>query len=363
MRSKNNNRKKVIYAAIILVVVTIGYFFFSPKSDANRDSSEGSDSGQEYTTTEVLRRDITQSVTATGVINPEVGAEVNVGAQVSGIVQHLYVEIGSKVRRNQLLAVIDPGVYQAKEDEALAQKDDAAVEEKYAQQDAQRDSLLFRQHAITKQQLDADSQKFEVANAKLKQAQADYEYAKLQLGYTRIFSPIDGVVAAVATQEGETVAASFTAPTFVTVINLDKLELWAYVDETDIGKVKDGQRVTFYVDTYPGESLEGVVKTIHPDAVVQNNVVNYVVVVTIGNHKRLVLRPQMDATISIYTEYKKDVMAVPKRAVQFDDSGKKYVSLLVNGKIEKRFVTTGISDERYYEVLSGLSRGMKVVLN
>lgn len=356
-RNSRKNRKGILYLPVIVVSIVIaGYFLVFARNGDKHDKTD-------YMYAVVEKRDVRQSVTATGVIKPEVGAEVNVGAQVSGIVQRLYVEIGSKVKKNQLLAVIDPGVYQAKADGALAQMENAAVQEKYSREDAQRDSVLYEQHAITKQQFDSDLQSFKSASAKLKQARADYVYAKLQLDHTRIFSPINGVVAKVATQEGETVAASFTAPTFVTIIDLSKLELWAYVDETDIGKVEKGQRVTFYVDTYPGESLEGVIKTIHPNAVVQNNVVNYVVVVTIKSHKGLILRPQMDATISIYTEYKKDVLVVPKRAVQFDESGKKYVSVLVNGRIERRHITTGISDEKYYEVLSGLSLNEKVVLN
>ncbi len=347
---------KLAYVAVAITLAASAYLFFSSKGRADNDA-------QQYATTEVSRRDIRELVTATGVIKPEVGAEVNVGAQVSGIVKKLYVEIGSRVRKNDLLAVIDPGIYTAKADEALAEEEDAAVAEKYAKIDARRDSSLYDQHAVTKQQLDSGTRELKLAAARHKQAQARYRFAKLELGYTKIFSPINGVVAAVATQEGETVAANFTAPTFVTVIDLSKLELWAYVDETDIGKVKAGQHVSFYVDTYPGATIDGIVKTIHPDALVQNNVVNYVVVVTIENHKGLILRPRMDATISIYTEYKKDVLVVSKRAVRFDESGRKYVTILLRGKPERKYITTGISDEQYYEVLSGLSLGEKVILN
>ena len=341
---------------IVILISTAGYFLIFA-----RNSEEPNKAGYAYTTIQL--RDLTQYVTATGVIKPQVGSEVKVGAQVSGIVKDLYVEIGSKVVRNQLLAVIDAGVYRAKTAETAAQIENASAEKKYAELDFQRYKTLYDQNTVTRQQFEAASRKYDLACANFNQAKANYDYAKLQLDYTKIFSPINGVVSSVATQEGETVAANFTSPTFVTIINLERLELWAYVDEADIGKVAKGQRVTFFVDTYPGQSFEGVVKTIHPDAEIQNNVVNYIVVVTIKNLEVFTLRPQMDATASVYTQYKKDVLVVPKKSVQFDESGKKFVNLLINGNPTKRFVTTGISDEKNYEVTSGLMPGDKVILN
>jgi macrolide-specific efflux system membrane fusion protein len=351
----NRATKKFLYLAMIAVPTVIVFYFW-----VFAGNSSGPDPST-YTYVTVQKQDLSQSVTATGIIKAQVGAEVKVGAQVSGIVKDLYVEVGSKVQKNQLLAVIDPEVYQAKLDEALAQKQNARIEKKYAEIDLERLKPLYGTQAIAKQQFDTASQLVEATEAKLKKAEADLEYAKLQLNYTRIISPIDGVVTSVTTQRGETVAASFVAPTFVTIIDLKKLELWAYVDETDIGKIENKQPVTFYVDTYPGRSIAGTVKTIFPNAEIQNNVVNYVVVVTIKNEEGIILRPQMSATVNIYTQYKKDVLAVPKRAVRFDESGRKYVSVSVNGTIQKRFITTGISDEKNYEVLAGLSTGDRII--
>lgn len=349
--------KLILYFAAIGIVLIAAWYYLIYARNADDPDKPG------YTFTTIQLKDLTQSVTATGIIKPQVGAEVKVGAQVSGTVKELYVEIGSKVKQNELLAVIDPGVYQAKVNGISAQIEDAVIEKKYTELDLQRDKILFTHNSITKQQLEQISQKYELVCSKLNQAQANYDYARLQLDYTKILSPINGIVSSVATQQGETVAANFTSPIFVTIINLDKLELWAYVDETDIGKVRIGQKVTFYVDTYPGTRFEGVVKTIHPDAEIQNNVVNYVVVVTIRNLEGFTLRPQMDATASLLTEFKKDVLTVPKRSVQFDDSGKKYVNLLINGNPVKRYLITGINDEKYYEVLSGLAPGDKVIIN
>lgn len=357
MKEKRKRKGRfAYYAAAAIVVAVAGYFAAFAGSGGKMDSTK-------YSYALIRRADITQSVTATGVIKPEVGAEVKVGAQVSGTVERLYVEIGSKVRAGQILALIAPGIYRAGADEALARKQNAAVKAKYCKLDLRRDKALYKQGALTKQQLENASERCALAEAELRQAEAECESSNLRLSYTRIHSPIDGVVASIATQQGETVAANFTSPTFVRIINLKRLELWAYVDETDIGKVRKGQRVEFYVDTYPDKTFDGAVKTIFPGALIRNNVVYYVTVVTITDRRGLTLRPEMDATASIYTEYRKDVPAVPKRAVMFDDSGRKYVRIMSGGKVKRKYISTGISDNADYQVISGLTLGEKVILN
>ncbi len=348
--------KRLVILSAALVAAVTAYYLVSRGGEEARDPSG-------YATIRVARQDLTQSVSSTGIIKPRVGAQVNVGSQISGIVQALHVEIGSVVRKSALLAEIDPRAYRAKVDQARALLDQAATERKYAEIDLQRARTLFETRTIPKQELDQASQRFELAEARRRQAVADLESAKLQLGYTQITSPIDGVVASISTQRGETVAASFTSPTFVTIIDLHRLELWAYVDETDIGKVQPRQKVEFSVDAYPGKTMHGVVKTIYPDAIIQNNVVNYIVVVTIEGTEGSTLRPQMDANVNVFTEFKRDVLVVPKKAVQFDDTGRKYVTVLAGNAPERRYITTGISDDRYYEVLSGVASGESIVLN
>jgi len=347
--------KRILYMSLTAVsLAAAGYFMVYARDGDDPDKPE-------YNLVKVQRKDLSQSVVATGTIKPKVGAEVKVGAQVSGIVKDLFVKVGSRVTSGQLLAIIDPASYRAKAAESLALKESAAAEKKYAETDLKRQKYLFGQNVSSQQQMDAASEKYELLSAKLKQAEANYDFDLLQLDYTKICSPIDGIVASISTQKGETVAAGFTAPTFMTVIDLDRLELWAYVDETDIGRIAASQKVTFTVDTYPGDSFDGVVETIYPDAFIQNNVVNYITVIRVQKHEGRILRPEMTATVQILTQFKKDVLALPKIAVQAE-RGRMFVDIPDNGKTEKRFITTGISDEKYYEVLSGLTEKDKVIV-
>jgi RND family efflux transporter MFP subunit len=347
--------KKILSASAIAVFLSItAYFLLASGTNEGGEISEHS-----YVV--VQRKDLSQAVIATGIIKPKVDAEVKVGAQVSGVVKNLFVTTGSKVRKNDLLAVIDPRIYQSKKDQMLALNEIAATEKKYAELELNRAKIVYEQDVVSRQQFEAALQKFELAEAKLKQAEAEYRYADLQLEYTKIFSPIGGVVASISTREGETVAAGFLAPTFVTIIDLDQLELWAYVDETDIGRIQNGQSVSFAVDTYPGKPFEGKVETIYPKAEIQNNVVNYVTVVKIAALKDRILRPEMTATAQIFIQLKKNVLVLPKSAVQTENK-KMFVTVLDNGKMEKRYILTGISDKKFYEVLSGVSEKEKVLL-
>jgi macrolide-specific efflux system membrane fusion protein len=170
-----------------------------------------------------------------------------------------------------------------------------------------------------------------------------------------------GVVASVSTQEGETVAASFASPTFVTLLDLARLEVRAYVDETDIGRVKVGQPARFTVDTYPGEAFAGEVTAIYPQAEIRDNVVDYVTVVRFATPPGRTLRPEMTTTVEILLDRRAGVLAVPIRAVSRDDDGA-HVLLARDEGAERRAVTTGARDESWWEVTSGLREGDRVVV-
>ncbi len=348
--------KKILSVSVATVLIsTAAYFFIASGNNGQEEITEPA-------SFIVQRKNISQSIIATGIIKPKVGAEIKVGAQVSGVVKNLFVKTGAKVKKNDLLALIDPRTYQSQREKMLALKEVAATEKKYAELELSRDKTLYEQSVVSLRQYETTLQRFELTRAKLHQAEADYTYADLQFGYTKILSPINGVVASISTQEGETVAAGFLSPTFVTIIDLDQLELWAYVDETDIGRIQNGQRVSFTVDTYPGEAFNGTVETVYPKAEIQNNVVNYVAVVKIAPPKDKVLRPEMTATVQIFTQLKENVLVIPKTAVQTEDN-KTFVTVLANGKTENRTITTGISDKKYYEVLSGVSEKEKILVN
>jgi HlyD family secretion protein len=243
------------------------------------------------------RRATATEVKATGVIKPMIGAEVRVGSRVSGVVRRLYMRVGDVVAAGAALAELDDRDLIARRDEARAALALARANADYAHADLRRKQGL--QALIAASELDVARRADAVAAQQVAQARASLDFAAAQLGYTRILAPIGGVVASVATQEGETVAASFAAPTFVTLIDLARLEVWAYVDETDIGRIRVGQPARFTVDTYGDEEFAGRVAAIYPRPEIRDNVVDYVVVVRFDPPRDRTLRPEMTTTVRI----------------------------------------------------------------
>ena len=241
-------------------------------------------------------------VTATGVVKPRSGAEVRVGSRVSGVVKRLFVRIGDRVEKGQLLAELDARELTERRDQAGAAVGSARVDLAYAQADLRRKHELGAAQLIAPSELDLAERACGVAEQRLRESEANLASVTTQLGYARISAPIAGVVASISTQEGETVAASFAAPTFVTLLDLDRLEVWAYVDETDIGRIRTGQQARFTVDTYPDRSFAGRVTAIYPQAEIRDNVVNYVAVVRFEPPRDRTLRPEMTAMVRINLE-------------------------------------------------------------
>jgi len=177
----------------------------------------------------------------------------------------------------------------------------------------------------------------------------------------RCHAPIAGIVASVSTQEGEAVAASLATPTFVTLVDLSRLEVWAYVDETDIGRIRVGQKARFTVDTYPDHEFEGRVTAVYPQAEIRDNVVNYVTVVRFASPRDRTLRPEMTATVKVAIESREKVVAVPRRAVR-REQGRFLVLCRRGDSVVRRWVTTGSRDESYWEILEGLDEGEEVLV-
>jgi RND family efflux transporter MFP subunit len=290
-----------------------------------------------------------------------VGAEVQVGSRVSGILQTLNVSIGDRVQAGQVLARLDPTEFQARLDQVNAALETAEVEERFAQIDLNRARELREQTVISQSELDAAERKSQVASANLSQARANARSAEIQLDYTVIRAPVSGVVASVSTQVGETVAASFASPTFVTIIDLDRLEIWAYVDETDIGRVEVGQAAVFTVDTYLDTEFTGTVTAIQPKAEIIDNVVNYVTLIEIGATQGRTLRPEMTTTVNILLEEREDVLTLPNGAVRRDSEG---VYALVDDPAgpRRQTIRTGYRGSDFTEVLEGLQEGDVVLV-
>jgi macrolide-specific efflux system membrane fusion protein len=329
---------------------------------ARRSDAPGADApvgGGETATIE--RRDIGATVLATGVIRAKVGAQVAVGSRASGVLKKLHVTIGDQVQAGQLLAELDPVEFETQVERADAARSNAAAERAYAESEFGRARQLAETGSATQAELTNAQRALETARAKEREATAALAAARVQLGYTRILAPISGVIATVSTQEGETVAASFAAPTFLTIVNLARLEVWAFVDETDIGRVKVGQRARFTVDTYQGEEFDGRVTAIRPTAEVRDNVVNYVTLIELENRAGKVLRPEMTTTVNIELDGRKDVVAVPNAALRRDAQGS-YVLVPAAVGSERRNVRAGFRGTDFTELLSGVKPGERVVL-
>jgi RND family efflux transporter MFP subunit len=240
------------------------------------------------------------TVNATGTIRLRVGSEVRVGSQLSGSVKKLYVTVGSHVQQGSVIAEIDDRSTRARlaGAEAQAGLDQATVERARVNYDRAR--KLAAQGLVPAQQEQDLQLALKEAEARYEKSLRDRDLVKVDLEYVQILAPITGTVASVSTQEGETVAASFAAPTFVTIIGEHALELVAMVDETDIASVRVGNPAVFTVDSYPARDFAGVVVRIAPKATIISGVVNYEVSIQIVEDMSL-LKPDMTANVSIQT--------------------------------------------------------------
>jgi len=350
-------KKKKINIAAASILVVIAIVAFVAHSRAGSDKSDTA-----VTTSVVEKRDMGSLVQATGIIKPKVGAEVKVGARITGKVEHLYANIGDRVKKGQVLVRLEQDDLKARSDQAEASYLEAAAGFDKAKTDLERDKPLAKEGYISQQNIDTLQNVHDIAKARVMRARADQEYAKAQLSYATITAPVSGTIASVTTQQGETVAAGLNAPTFITIIDLNKLEVNAYVDETDVGKIGVGQEALFTVDTFADRDFKGKVTAIYPRAVLQENVVNYITLISIENSEGK-LKPDMTANVTITLKKKKGVLAVPGAAV-VREGGKKYVMLqATDGKPTRREVKTGWKDGTYLEITSGLKEGDVVVVS
>ncbi|MBI5540218.1 MAG: efflux RND transporter periplasmic adaptor subunit [Bacteroidia bacterium] len=342
---------KISYPISLFILTAI--LFTACSSDNNE---------KQYETIIIKPKTLKNTVLATGVIKPQVGAEVRVGSRASGIVKKLYVNVNDKVRKGDFLAKLDDTELTAQYKQVLANLENAKTNFKYATLEKERQKNLLDKGFTSQQSYDLAVKNYEVAQAQVAQLNANLDYAKIQLDYTNIIAPVGGVVASVSTQEGETVAAMFSSPTFVTIIDTSRLEVRAYVDETDISKVQTGQKAEFTVDTYPDVIFEGKVVSIYPKAEILDNVVNYDVIIEISDKKGKILRPEMTTTVNILMDSLSNVIAIPEKAIN-TTNGESFVYVLENEKSVKKKITTGMKNKSLIQVLSGLKTNEKLILN
>lgn len=310
---------------------------------------------------EVKKADLPAEVTATGTVLPEVGAQVKVGPRVSGKLEHLYVKVGDRVEKGQILAVLEQKDLIANSVRMEAQVRDSEAALSYAKANFNRVSKLFGEGVVSVDSLDAARKSLESSEAQLKSAKAQSEYTKIQLSYATVTAPISGTIGSVSTQEGETVAASLSAPTFVTILDLSRLEVDAYVDEVDIGKISVGQKADFTVDAFPDKTFNAHIEAIYPDATTIDNVVYYAVILKIDDPYEGLLRPQMTTSVSIHLDALTGVLAIPAKAVK-RENGSPFVMVKEGGKAARRQVSLGREAGELVEVKGGLALGDSVLV-
>ena len=294
------DKKKLIMGGVAVILIAGGVFLFTGKS------SKG---GIKLETAKVGRSTITNTVTATGTVEPV--TEVEVGTQVSGIIDKLYADYNDVVKAGQLIAEMDKINLQAELRSAEAQLASSKTEFEYQQKNYARSKVLHEKQLISDTDYETATYNYEKARAAYDQSQASMVKVNRNLEYATITSPIDGVVINRAVEEGQTVAAGFETPTLFTIAaDLTKMQVIADVDEADIGNVEEGQRVSFTVDAYPNDQFEGVVRQIRlgdsestssaSSSTSSSTVVTYEVVITADNPD-LKLKPRLTANITIYT--------------------------------------------------------------
>lgn len=268
-----------------------------------------------FNTVKVEKGNITNTVTATGTI--EAIKTVNVGTQVSGILQHVYVDFNDNVKQGQLLAKLDETSLQAQLDQSQSAVNQAQAQLTFNEATYNRLKVLYDKQLIAQSDFDQAVYNYENAKGSLANAKFALARAKVNLDYATITSPIDGVVLNRAVEEGQTVAASFNTPTLFTIVNdLTRMEVQTSVDEADIGKIHDNQRVEFTVDAYSDMKFEGVVSEVRLQPVTTNNVVTYVVILSAPNPEKK-LMPGMTASATIYVEEKVNTLVLSGKAVRF----------------------------------------------
>jgi HlyD family secretion protein len=341
-----------------------------------------------YRTEPVTRGDIQATVTATGTVNAV--TTVQVGTQVSGTIKTLYVDFNSRVKKGQLIAQIDPSTFEAQVQQAEANLHSAQANlDKSnttlvdAKRTFDRNKELYSKSLVPKSDLDTAETNYESAKAQvnsskaqIEQAKASLDFARQNLAYTKIVSPVDGVVISRNVDVGQTVAASFQTPTLFTIAqDLTKMQIDTNVAESDIGVVKVGQDVEFSVDAYPDTVFKGKVWQIRQAPITVQNVVTYDVVIQVNN-RDLRLMPGMTANVAIIIMTRTDVIRVTNAALRFRfserptgaaaNAGEKRgpaVWVLENGKPKRTIITPGISDGTYTEVVSGdLKEGQQLIV-
>ncbi|HNT69815.1 MAG TPA: efflux RND transporter periplasmic adaptor subunit [Syntrophorhabdaceae bacterium] len=362
------NKRTGYIAGAIAVIVIIGLVIFFVARGKGKTSQEGEAFAAK-------RGNVTHFTEQTGIIKAQVGAIVKVGTRATGVLTRLKYQVGDYVKKGELIATIDDRELLANKRnlEAQIEGQKRDLEAKVAQHEYnkinyERESRLLEKEFTTrdsvekaKRELDVGMAQVELAKAKAQEVTEKLKALEVSLSYTKIYAPISGFVSQVTTQEGETVVAGLSAVNLITVIDATKLEMWIYVDETDVGRVKPGMKVEYRVDAYRDKRFSGTVSLIYPQPEIKENIVYYLAILKIDPKDTTFLKPEMTTHVRIIIDEKTDVIVVPNGAIRFEE-GKNVVYVRSKDKAERRAVTTGIRDDRFTEIISGVSEGERVII-
>ena len=366
------SKKKIISLAVgVIIVAAIAIWAFGGQAKKRKVV---------YETATVDRANISNSVTATGTIEPV--TEVEVGTQVSGIIDRLYADYNSVVTKGQLIAEMDKVTLQSELASQKATYDGAKAEYEYQQKNYERNKGLHEKQLISDTDYEQSLYNYQKAKSAFDSSKASLAKAERNLSYATITSPIDGVVISRDVEEGQTVASGFETPTLFTIAaDLTQMQVVADVDEADIGDVEEGQRVSFTVDAYPNDVFEGKVTQIRLGATSSSSsttttttVVTYEVVISAHNPD-LKLKPRLTANITIYTLDKQGVLSVPAKALRFtpavplvgsnavvkDCEGEHKVWTREGDTFTAHPVSIGISNGIVTEITGGIDEGTQIV--
>lgn len=355
---------KVWIAMILVVVIAVAVWLLSGGKKEEQINFK-----QEKVATHTLQN----SITATGTI--EAVTSVTVGTQVSGIVNKLYVDYNSVVKKGQVIAELDKTNLISELNTAKANLASTESNLSYQSANMKRYLTLYKKGLVSADEYENALLAYRQAKEQVASSRENVQKAQTNLGYATITSPIDGTVISKSVEEGQTVAASFNTPELFTIAkDLKNMQVIANVDEADIGGVAVGNRVNFTVDAYPDDTFEGVVKQVRLEATTTNNVVTYEVVISAPNAD-LKLKPGLTANVTIYTKEQANILSVANKALRFtptketvgkdmkivDCKGKNKVWTLNGNTLTAHSVNIGQSDAMHTQIISGIKAGQSVI--
>lgn len=342
--------KKLIFILITVLITAGAVWYFVGAKDGGTIKV--------LKTATITMGEVSKVLEATGIVKAQVGAQVKIGTRATGELDSVPVKVGDHVKKGDLIAEIDSRELRARIAEAAANLRRQEAELEYMEKNLPRQKALVKKKLAAQDSLDVAFQDAEMARHSVASSRAKLQTLNVQLSYTKIFSPMDGVVSQVAAQEGETIVSGLSVSNLITVLDPTRLEMWIYIDETDIGRVTAGLPVEYTVDAYRDKVFKGKVDRVYPEPEIRDNIVYYRILVKVTKEEADWLRPEMTTQCKIIVETKKNVLVAPNNALKWV-ANRQVCFVVDDPNKEPREVapTLGLVGLQTSEVLDGLKEG------